>query len=102
MQRTLLKAKIHCAVVTHCKRHYENSCAIDEDLLEASGLASKAKGSVCGTSITVHGYCLYDSGGARQRHHFVERLRGVACTIGRISSSSPHTAGSEIGTFLMS
>jgi aspartate 1-decarboxylase len=38
MQRTLLKAKIHCAVVTHCKRHYENSCAIDEDLLEASGL----------------------------------------------------------------
>ena len=39
MFRTLLKSKIHRAVVTDCELHYEGSCAIDEDLLDASGLA---------------------------------------------------------------
>jgi aspartate 1-decarboxylase len=38
MFRTLLKSKIHRAVVTHCELHYEGSCAIDEDLLDAAGL----------------------------------------------------------------
>lgn len=38
MLRTMLKSKIHRATVTHCELHYEGSCAIDEDLLEASGL----------------------------------------------------------------
>ena len=35
---TLLKSKIHRASVTHCELHYEGSCAIDEDLLEAANL----------------------------------------------------------------
>lgn len=39
MFRTLLKSKIHRATVTHCELHYEGSCAIDEDLLDAAGLA---------------------------------------------------------------
>lgn len=38
MQRHMLKSKIHRAAVTHCELHYEGSCAIDEDLLEAAGL----------------------------------------------------------------
>ena len=38
MYRTLLKSKIHRASVTHCELHYEGSCAIDENLLEAAGL----------------------------------------------------------------
>jgi aspartate 1-decarboxylase len=38
MQRTLLKSKIHRATVTHCELHYEGSCAIDEDLLDAAGI----------------------------------------------------------------
>jgi len=38
MLRTLLKSKIHRATVTHCELHYEGSCAIDEDLLEAANL----------------------------------------------------------------
>lgn len=33
----MLKAKIHRAVVTHYELHYEGSCAIDEDLIDASG-----------------------------------------------------------------
>ena len=38
MFRTLLKSKIHRARVTHCELHYEGSCAIDEDLLDASNI----------------------------------------------------------------
>lgn len=38
MLRTLLKSKIHRVTVTHCELHYEGSCAIDENLLEAAGM----------------------------------------------------------------
>ncbi len=38
MMLTMLKAKIHRATVTHAELHYEGSCAIDADLLEASGI----------------------------------------------------------------
>jgi aspartate 1-decarboxylase len=38
MFRTLLKSKIHRASVTHCELNYEGSCAIDEDLLDASNI----------------------------------------------------------------
>jgi len=39
MFRTLLKSKIHRASVTHCELHYEGSCAIDQDLLDAANIA---------------------------------------------------------------
>ncbi|RST50153.1 aspartate 1-decarboxylase [Variovorax sp. MHTC-1] len=39
MFRSLLKSKIHRATVTDCELHYEGSCAIDEDLLDAANLA---------------------------------------------------------------
>ncbi|ADM09878.1 aspartate 1-decarboxylase precursor [Parvularcula bermudensis HTCC2503] len=38
MLLTLLKAKIHGATLTMTDLHYEGSIAIDEDLLEASGI----------------------------------------------------------------
>lgn len=38
MFKTLLNSKIHRATVTGCELHYEGSCAIDENLLEASGI----------------------------------------------------------------
>ncbi len=38
MFRTLLKSKIHRVAVTQCELHYEGSCAIDEDLLDAANL----------------------------------------------------------------
>ena len=38
MYRTLLKSKIHRVTATHCELHYEGSCAIDEDLLDAAGM----------------------------------------------------------------
>jgi aspartate 1-decarboxylase len=39
MFRTLLKSKIHRVTVTQCELHYEGSCAIDENLLEAADIA---------------------------------------------------------------
>lgn len=38
MYRTLLKSKIHRVTVTQCELHYEGSCAIDEDLLDAADI----------------------------------------------------------------
>ena len=38
MFKTFLHAKIHRATVTHCELHYEGSCGIDQELLEASGI----------------------------------------------------------------
>jgi aspartate 1-decarboxylase len=35
---TMLKCKLHRATVTECDLHYEGSCAIDLDLIEAAGL----------------------------------------------------------------
>ena len=38
MQRSMLKSKIHRATATHAELHYEGSCAIDEDLLDAANI----------------------------------------------------------------
>ena len=38
MQRTMLHSKLHRVHVTHSELHYEGSCAIDEDLLEAADI----------------------------------------------------------------
>ncbi|WP_233862585.1 aspartate 1-decarboxylase [Paraburkholderia adhaesiva] len=43
MQRHMLKSKIHRAVVTHCELHYEGSCAIDENLLEAANIVENER-----------------------------------------------------------
>ncbi|MGB4466824.1 MAG: aspartate 1-decarboxylase [Azovibrio sp.] len=38
MQRMMLKSKLHRVTTTHAELHYEGSCAIDEDLLEAADI----------------------------------------------------------------
>lgn len=38
MQRTMLKSKLHRARVTHSELHYEGSCAIDDDLMDAADI----------------------------------------------------------------
>jgi len=38
MQRTMLQAKLHRVRVTHSELHYEGSCAIDENLLDAADI----------------------------------------------------------------
>ena len=38
MQRTMLKSKLHRVTTTHADLHYEGSCAIDDDLLEAANI----------------------------------------------------------------
>ena len=38
MQRTMLKSKLHRVTTTHSELHYEGSCAIDENLLNAANI----------------------------------------------------------------
>ncbi|OGS90746.1 MAG: aspartate 1-decarboxylase [Gallionellales bacterium GWA2_60_18] len=38
MQKIMLKAKLHRVRVTHSELHYEGSCAIDDDLLDAADI----------------------------------------------------------------
>jgi aspartate 1-decarboxylase len=38
MQRNMLRAKLHRATVTQADLHYEGSCGIDENLLEAADI----------------------------------------------------------------
>ena len=38
MLRTMLQAKLHRVRVTQAELHYEGSCAIDDDLLDATGI----------------------------------------------------------------
>ena len=38
MQRTMLSSKLHRVRVTHAELHYEGSCAIDENLLDAADI----------------------------------------------------------------
>lgn len=38
MFTNMLKAKLHLATVTQAELHYDGSCAIDEDLIDAAGM----------------------------------------------------------------
>ena len=38
MQRIMLKSKLHRVRVTHSELHYEGSCAIDDNLLDAADI----------------------------------------------------------------
>lgn len=38
MQRTMLKSKLHRVTCTHSELHYEGSCAIDQNLLDAADI----------------------------------------------------------------
>ena len=46
MFRTLLKSKIHRVTVTHCELHYEGSCAIDENLLDAANICENEQNHI--------------------------------------------------------
>ena len=43
MQRIMLRAKLHRVTVTQADLHYEGSCGIDEDLLEAADIKVNEK-----------------------------------------------------------
>ena len=38
MQRMMLKSKLHRVTCTHSELHYEGSCAVDQDLLDAGDI----------------------------------------------------------------
>ena len=43
MFRTLLKSKLHRVTTTHSELHYEGSCAIDDDLLDAANIVENER-----------------------------------------------------------
>lgn len=43
MSRVMLRAKLHRATVTEADLHYEGSCGIDEDLLDAADMRENEK-----------------------------------------------------------
>ena len=43
MQRIMLKSKLHRVTTTHADLNYEGSCAIDENLLEASNIVENER-----------------------------------------------------------
>lgn len=43
MQRIILRAKLHRVTVTQADLHYEGSCGIDEDLLDAADMKEYEK-----------------------------------------------------------
>lgn len=43
MFRTLLKSKLHRVTTTHSELHYEGSCAIDDDLLDAADIVENER-----------------------------------------------------------
>jgi aspartate 1-decarboxylase len=43
MQKIMLDAKLHRVHVTHSELHYEGSCAIDDDLLDAANILEYQK-----------------------------------------------------------
>ena len=43
MIRTMLQGKLHRVKVTHADLHYEGSCAIDQDFLDAAGILENGK-----------------------------------------------------------
>ena len=65
MRRTLLKSKIHRAVVTAADLHYEGSLGLDEALIEAAGLVPYEK---------VHIYNV--TNGARFSTYIIKEARG--------------------------
>lgn len=43
MFRTVLKSKLHRVTTTHSELHYEGSCAIDDDLLDAANIVENER-----------------------------------------------------------
>ena len=47
MKRIMLLAKLHRVVVTEADLHYEGSCGIDEDLMDAANMRESEKIELC-------------------------------------------------------
>ena len=73
MMRTLLESKLHRVTVTQTELHYEDSCAMDEDLLEAADLREYERVDICNVN-----------SGQRFSTHEVKAPRGsgTSCMMG--------------------
>jgi hypothetical protein len=89
MFRTLLKSKIHRVAVTQCELHYEGSCAIDEDLLDAANLVANEQVHIWNIN-NGERFITYAIKGQRgSGHDFRQRLGRPARLGGATCSSLP-------------
>ncbi len=93
MKRTMLKSKIHRATVTHCELHYEGSCAIDENLLDAANLYENEQISIWNVNQWGEIDDICDPRGAWKWHDLVEWIGRPSSSIGR----SRHHRGFCVG-----
>ena len=91
MQRIMLRGKIHRATVTQCDLAYEGSCSIDEDLLEAAGMALYEKIDLYNVNNgeRFSTYTIPGNGAAARRAHLGELL--IICTFGRMTDEEIKT-----------
>ena len=82
--RQLLSAKIHGGAVTRCDLHYEGSCGLGPDLLEASGILPLEKVSVLNVA----------TGGRLETYAIASKTRGEISLNGAAARSA--TVGDEV------
>jgi aspartate 1-decarboxylase len=93
MKRQFLKSKIHRATVTHCELHYEGSCAIDEDLLEAAHIGEFERIDVWNVNSGEH-FSTYAIRGARGTG--IISLNGSAARLAQSGDLVEITAFAEV------
>jgi aspartate 1-decarboxylase len=79
MYRHVLKSKIHRATITAAELHYEGSLTVDQDLLEAAGLAPYEQVQIANVS-NGERFSTYVIAGARGSG--VMQLNGAAARLG--------------------
>ena len=75
MQRTMLKSKLHRVTVTQAELHYEGSCAIDEDLLDAADIKEYQQIDIWNVNNGERFTTYAIQRRARHRHDFGQRRR---------------------------
>ncbi len=85
MQLTLLKSKIHCAMVTEANLHYMGSITIDEELMEAAGL-------LAGEQVHV----VNNNNGERIETYVITGERGTGCICLNGAAARKFQVGDEV------
>lgn len=88
MIRTMLQGKLHRVKVTHADLHYEGSCAIDQDFLDAAGILENEAIDIWNVTNGKR-FSTYAIAAERVRELFLLTVRRPTAPASAILSSSP-------------
>lgn len=88
MIRTMLQGKLHRVKVTHADLHYEGSCAIDQDFLDAAGILENEAIDIWNVTNGKR-FSTYAIAAERGSKLFLLTVRRPAAPASAILSSSP-------------